>query len=128
MFIVCDNQNDIIYIKVFINDRDTARKHNEQLFEKYKNSVPVLQYYHADGLREYILLINKKIIRVFTHEARYPDGISIRLLEIITSDFKDEDIQFIKNIISKAIRFKHPGVPEYSYTDADLKLTISECK
>lgn len=120
MSILCNKSADIFFIKVSIKDRETDKKYQERLLQKYKR-----QCNHARYIQEYILLINDKIIRVFLCKSSYADGVSIFLLEIITSDFKDEDIPFIKNIISKAIRFKHSGVPEYSYTDADLKLTIS---
>ncbi len=123
MSILCDKSADIFFIRVSIRDRETDKKYQERLLQKY-----IRQCHYARRICEYILLIDNKIVRVFVDYASYADGVSISLLEIITSDFKDKDIPFIKNIISKAMWRENRGVPEYSYTDTYLKVTISGFK
>lgn len=122
--VVCgDIERDVYFIKAHLNDWKLERTRMEDLRNKYKEVYQFVRY-----VSEFVLLVQGRQAHVLVNEARYQDGVSIRLLEICTKDFEMEEISQLRIITKKAMNFIYngEGVPEYNYTDAGAMMTCEK--
>lgn len=77
----------------------------------------VVPHIRNPQIREYVLVMNEKPVYIFLQYSGWADGCSVNILKVISDHTAKNEIEYLKQVISKCAMLQFSGGPEYWYRD-----------
>ena len=100
-----------IWIDVRLEDWEQNQKFRNALAEEYGRMV--VPHIRNPQIREYVLVMNEKPVYVFLQYSGWADGCSVNILKVILDHTAKNEIEYLKQVISKCAMLQFSGGQEY---------------
>lgn len=119
-----DRAKQVYWINVRLEDWKQDQKFRNALAEEYGRMV--VPHIRNPQIREYVLVMNEKPVYIFLQYSGWADGCSVNILKVISDHTAKNEIEHLKQVISKCAMLQFSGGPEYWYRDDHAVFTSNQ--
>lgn len=119
-----DRAKQVYWINVRLEDWEQDQKFRNALAEEYGRMV--VPHIRNPQIREYVLVMNEKPVYIFLQYSGWADGCSVNILKVISDQAAKNEIEYLKQVISKCAMLQFSGGPEYWYRDDHAVFTSNQ--